>query len=55
MEKLRHNMIFRWFAGLLLDAPIRGVTVFTKNRKRLLEGDIARHVLADPEAAPPHP
>ena len=56
MEQLRYNMMFRWFVGLSLDAPVWDVTVFTKNRKRLLEGDIARHflaaILAHPEVAP---
>src|ERR671917_752470 len=52
MEQLTYNMLFRWFVGLSLDAPVWDVTVFTKNRERLLEGDIARGflraVLVDP-------
>jgi transposase len=52
MEQITYNMLFRWFIGLSMDAPVWDVTVFTKNRERLLEGDIARHffraVLADP-------
>jgi hypothetical protein len=35
-------MLFRWFIGLSMDAPVWDVTVFTKNRERLLEGDVAR-------------
>ena len=56
MEQLAYNMMFRWFVGLSMDAPIWDVTVFTKNRDRLLEGDIARkflaEVLADPVIKP---
>ena len=44
MEQLTYNMMFRWFVGLSMDAPVWDVTVFTKNRDRLLEGDIARGV-----------
>ena len=45
MEQLTYNMLFRWFVGLAMDAPVWDVTVFTKNRERLLEGDIARGFL----------
>ena len=45
MEQLTYNMLFRWFVGLSMDAPVWDVTVFTKNRERLLEGDIARTFL----------
>jgi len=49
-------MLFRWFVGLSIDVPVWDVTVFTKNRDRLLEGDIARRflaaILADPEVKP---
>jgi hypothetical protein len=49
-------MMFRWFVGLSMDAPVWDVTVFTKNRDRLLEGDIARSflqaLLADPQVKP---
>src|SRR3954469_3450703 len=41
MEQLTYNMLFRWFVGLSMDAPVWDVTVFTKNRERLLEGDVA--------------
>ena len=44
MEQLDYNMLFRWFVGLAMDAPVWDVTVFTKNRERLLEGDIAAQV-----------
>lgn len=41
MEQLDDNLLFRWFVGLDLDAPVWDVTVFTKNRDRLLEGKVA--------------
>jgi transposase len=41
MEQLHYNLLFRWFVGLAIDAPVWDVTVFTKNRERLLKGDIA--------------
>jgi transposase len=46
MEQMDYNLLFRWFAGLSMDAPIWDVTVFTKNRERLLAGDIAAKFLA---------
>jgi transposase len=36
MEQLDDNLMFRWFVGMSMDAPIWDVTVFTKNRDRLL-------------------
>src|ERR1700751_5567128 len=42
MEQLEYNLLFRWFVGLNMDDPVWDVTVFTKNRTRLLEADIAR-------------
>ena len=41
MEELQYNLLFRWFVGLDLDAPVWDVTVFTKNRDRLLAGEVA--------------
>ena len=46
MEQLDYNLLFRWFVGLNMDDAIWDVTVFTKNRQRLLEGDIADAFLA---------
>jgi transposase len=46
MEQLDYNLLFRWFVGLSMDAAIWNVTVFTKNRDRLLEGDVAAKFLA---------
>ncbi len=41
MEQLDYNFLFRWFVGLSIDDPVWDVTVFTKNRERLLEGEVA--------------
>ena len=46
MEEIDYSMLFRWFVGMNLDEPVWDVTVFTKNRNRLLEGDVAREFLA---------
>ena len=46
MEQLDYNLLFRWFTGLAMDAPIWDVTVFTKNRERLLDGDVAAKFMA---------
>lgn len=42
MEQLDYNLLFRWFVGLAMDEPVWTPTVFTKNRDRLLNQDIAR-------------
>jgi transposase len=41
MEQMEYNLLFRWFVGLGIDDPVWDVTVFTKNRDRLLDGDVA--------------
>ena len=41
MEELQYNLLFRWFVGLDLDAPVWDVTVFTKNRDRVVAGEVA--------------
>ena len=41
MEQLNYNLLFRWFVGLNMDDAIWDATVFSKNRLRLLAGDIA--------------
>lgn len=41
MEQMGYNLLFRWFVGLSMDDAVWDVTVFTKNRERLLEGEIA--------------
>jgi transposase len=42
MEQLDYNLLFRWFVGMDMDEPIWAPTVFTKNRDRLLNQEIAR-------------
>ena len=41
MEQLDYNLLFRWFVGLGMDDGVWSPTTFTKNRDRLLDGDIA--------------
>jgi transposase len=42
VEQLEYNLLFRWFVGLAMDDAVWTPTTFTKNRDRLLAGDIAR-------------
>src|SRR6516165_2515226 len=42
MEQLDYNFLFRWFVGLSIDDPVWDVTVFTKNRDRLLVAQVAQ-------------
>jgi transposase len=46
MEEIDYNILFRWFVGLNLDDPVWDATVFTKNRDRLLEAEVAKEFLA---------
>jgi transposase len=46
MEQLDYNLLFRWFVGLSMDAPVWDASTFSKNRDRLLEGDVAQTLLA---------
>jgi len=41
MEQLDYNLLFRWFVGLNMDDAVWDPTVFTKNRQRLLDGEVA--------------
>jgi transposase len=41
MEQLSYNLLFRWFVGLNVDESVWVPTVYSKNRERLLEADIA--------------
>jgi transposase len=41
MEEIDYSVLYRWFVGLSMDDPIWSFTVFSKNRDRLLESDIA--------------
>jgi len=45
MEELDYNLLFRWFVGLEMDDRVWDVTVFTKNRERLMAGEISQKFL----------
>jgi transposase len=47
MEQLQYNLLFRWFVGLSMDDPVWDATVFSKNRDRLLAGEIAAAFFAE--------
>jgi len=47
MEEMDYNLLFRWFVGLNADDPVWDATVFTKNRDRLLQADVAKEFLAE--------
>ena len=42
MEMLEYNLLFRWFVGLSMDEQVWDATVFSKNRERLLKGELAQ-------------
>jgi transposase len=46
MEQLEYNLLFRWFVGMDMDETVWVPTVFTKNRDRLLQGDVAQEFFA---------
>jgi transposase len=46
MEELDYSLLFRWFVGLAIDDAVWDATVFSKNRDRLLEGEIASRFFA---------
>jgi transposase len=45
MEQMDYNLLFRWFVGLEMDDAVWDVTVFTKNRERLVEGAVSQRLL----------
>ncbi len=47
MEQLHYNLLYRWFVGLGVDEPVWVQTVFSKNRERLLEAEVAHKFLAE--------
>ena len=51
MERMEFDLLFRWFVGLGVDEPAWDHSSFTKNRDRLLEGDVAREFLSLRNAA----
>src|SRR3979409_419428 len=42
MEEIDYSVLFRWFVGMNMDEPVWDATVFTKNRDRLLEHNVAQ-------------
>ena len=46
MEQLDYNLLFRWFVGLGMDAEVWEATVFSKNRERLIAGEVAQKFFA---------
>ena len=52
MERLEYDLLFRWFVGLGVDDPAWDHSTFSKNRDRLLEGDIATKILGAVLAQP---
>ena len=46
MEQLQYNLLFRWFVGLNADEQVWVPTVFSKNRERLMHGDVAEKFFA---------
>lgn len=54
IEQLQYNLLFRWFVGLNMDDPVWDPTTFSKNRHRLISGQIAQrffaHVVAQARA-----
>ncbi|MBW8749414.1 MAG: IS5 family transposase [Acidobacteria bacterium] len=42
VEQMEYNLLFRWFVGLGMNDRVWSATSFTKNRERLLSGDVAR-------------
>jgi IS5 family transposase len=47
MEEIDYSVLFRWFVGMNMDEPVWDPTVFTKNRDRLLEHDVAKVFFAE--------
>jgi len=45
MEQIDYNMLYRWFVGLSADAPVWDASVFSKNRERLMQAEVARRFL----------
>jgi hypothetical protein len=56
MEQLDYNLLFRWFVGLSMDDAVWDASTFSKNRERMLKGDIAeaffQGVLGEARAGP---
>jgi transposase len=46
IEQMNYNLLYRWFVGLEMDDPVWDVTVFTKNRERLIAGEVSQRLLS---------
>jgi transposase len=46
MEQIDYNLLFRWFVGLNPDDKVWNVTVFTKNRERMMAGEVSQQLLS---------
>lgn len=44
MEQINYNLLYRWFVGLTMDDAVWDATVFTKNRERLMRGEVAERL-----------
>lgn len=44
MEQIHYNLLYRWFVGLTMDDAVWDATVFTKNRERLMQGEVAERL-----------
>src|SRR5688572_27029143 len=47
VEQIHYNLLFRWFIGLGIDDRVWDATTFTKNRQRLMDGDVAQLLLEE--------
>jgi len=45
MEQVDYNLLYRWFVGLAMDEAAWDATVYTKNRDRLLQGEVSQRLL----------
>ena len=52
MERLEFDLLFRWFVGIGVDDPVWDHSTFSKNRDRLLDGEIAAKFLTAVLAQP---
>ena len=52
MERLEFDLLFRWFVGLGVDEPVWDASSFSKNRDRLLAGEVAQRFLVELLALP---
>src|SRR5262252_10721769 len=50
MEQLHYNLLFRWFVGLEIDDKVWDATVYTKNRDRLLNQEVAQSFFSQVKA-----